>query len=89
MRIISILTILCLVGCSAVTKPNTNYIRTGMLKDRYTALQYHYVEAGKTLELNQHNTINTYVGLQDQGRDDLLEQSKLNPYWEVNYQLTF
>lgn len=89
MRIISILTILCLVGCSAVTKPNTNYIRTGVLKDRYTTLQYHYIEAGKTLELNQHNAINTYVGLQDQGRDDLLEQSKLNPYWEVNYQLTF
>lgn len=89
MKKILILMIFIISGCSTITKPNTNYVRTGALKDRYTTLYYHYVEAGKSFEINNYNSVNSYIGLQDSGSNDLLERTKVNPYWEVNYQLTF
>lgn len=84
-----ILNILIITSCSTITKPNTNYIKTGVLKDRYTTLYYNYVEAGKSLEIDHHNSINTYIGVQDIGDTELFQSNKLNTYWEVNYQLTF
>jgi len=76
-------------GCSAICQPNTNYAKVGLFQDRFDGMYYHYAETGKTVALNEHNSINTYVGLQEGSGAELINKQDTNVYWEVNYQLTF
>ena len=76
-------------GCATITQPNTNYIRTGMFQDRFDGMYYHYVESGKTVAINDHNSLSASVGLQEGGGAQLINHADTNLYWEASYQLTF
>lgn len=80
---------IAMVGCATITESNTNYVKTGLFKDRFDEMYYHYAEAGKNFIINDNNTINASVGLQEGGNKDIINKNKSNAYWEVNYQLTF
>lgn len=74
-----------LIGCTN----NTNYVKTGLFKDRFDEMYYHYAETGKSFVINDHNTINASLGVQEGGNTEIINRNKSNAYWEVNYQLTF
>lgn len=76
-------------GCAQLTQPNTNYIRTGLFQDRFDGMYYHYAETGKNVSINEHNSINTYLGVQEGSGAELINNQSTKVYWEVNYQLTF
>ena len=76
-------------GCTALTQPNSNYVRAGLFHDRFDGMYYHYAETGKTIAINDHNSVNASVGLQQGGGAQLINNTDNNLYWEINYQLTF
>lgn len=78
-----------LTGCQYITQENTNYARVGLFQDRFDGMFYHYVEAGKTINLNENNSINTFIGYQEGGDNKVYNTLDNNIYWELNYQLTF
>ena len=78
-----------LSGCAAICQPNTNYAKAGLFQDRFDGMYYHYVETGKTLALNDNNSINTYVGVQEGSGAELINNQSTKVYWEINYQMTF
>lgn len=80
---------LLLAGCNAITQPDTNYAKVGIFQDRFDGMYYHYAEAGKTIPIDEHNSINTLVGVQEGSGNELINNKDSNLYWEVNYQLTF
>lgn len=78
-----------LVGCSAIQQPDTNYVKVGVFQDRFDGMYYNYSEIGKSVSINDNNSVNASIGLQNGGTTDLVESEKTQLYWEVNYQLTF
>ena len=76
-------------GCSVLNQPNSNYVRAGLFHDRFDGMYYHYAETGKSVAINDHNSINASVGFQEGGDKQLINHADNNLYWEVNYQLTF
>ena len=86
---ILIISVIAFTGCAEITKPNTNYVKTGLFKDRFDKMYYHYAETGKSFVINDHNTINASLGVQEGGNTEIINKTKTNAYWEVNYQLTF
>lgn len=78
-----------LSGCATICQPNTNYAKVGLFQDRFDGMYYHYAETGKTIPINDNNSINTYVGVQEGSGAELINNQSTKVYWEVNYQLTF
>ncbi|MBD5400200.1 hypothetical protein HDR61_00410 [bacterium] len=81
--------LITLCGCGALTQPNSNYVKTGLFQDRFDGMYYHYAETGKSVAINDNNSINTYVGVQEGSGAELINNQTTKVYWEVNYQLTF
>lgn len=80
---------IALSGCATISQPNTNYAKVGLFQDRFDGMYYHYAETGKTIPINDNNSINTYVGVQEGSGAELINNQSTKVYWEVNYQLTF
>lgn len=80
---------IALSGCAIISQPNTNYAKVGLFQDRFDGMYYHYAETGKTIPINENNSINTYVGVQEGSGAELINNQSTKVYWEVNYQLTF
>jgi len=81
--------VFAMCGCSALTQQNSNYIKTGLFQDRFDGMYYHYAETGKTVAINDNNSISTYVGIQEGSGAELINNQSTKVYWEINYQLIF
>lgn len=80
--------ILFLTSCIAdFNVENSNYIKTGISKDRFDHRYYNYVEAGKTVPVSKNSFVNSYVGLQNGGDLTVVNPDKdVENYWEFNYE---
>lgn len=89
MKKIFILSIILLSGCASITEPKTNYAKVGLFQDRFDGMYYHYAETGKSININDTNSINMSLGYQEGSGSELINKQDNHVYWDVNYQIIF
>lgn len=83
-----ILVLLTIATISACTHENTNFIRFGELKDSYDHLQYNYIETGKDVIINEHNSLRATYGFQSEASEKEFDvQNKYEDYWRLDYEI--
>ena len=65
-----------LSGCasnSILNQEGSNYVRTGVFKDSFDHQQYNYIETGKTISFDKHNSINAFGGVQSSASEKVFD----------------